>query len=136
MPLLAGLHEAFAAAGRDIEHQPGIDWLSTFCSELALRLPLSLILAFTVFALIGAAGAFLSRLDGASVSAQAARHDSDLKEIIPVVPNPPRSPSCKSKRHLSGIPPGEPLTGRPDRVRESELAWLEYLLVALSGPTR
>ena len=90
MPLLAGLNEAFAAAGHDMEHQPGIDWLSAFCNELALRLPLSLILAFTVFALISAAGAFLSRLDGASVSAQAARHDIDLKEIIPVVPNPNR----------------------------------------------
>ena len=87
MPLFAGLHEAFAAAGRDMEHQPRIEWLSTFCNELALRLPLSLILAFTVFALIGAAGAFLSRLDGASVSAQAARHHIDLRENTPVVPN-------------------------------------------------
>ena len=87
MPLLAGLNEAFAAAGHDMEHQPGIDWLSKFCNELALRLPLSLILAFTVFALMGAAGAFLSRLDGASVSAQAARHDIDLGENAPAVPN-------------------------------------------------
>ena len=45
-----------------MEQQPGIDWLSTFCNEFALRLPLSLILAFAVFALMGAAGAFLSRL--------------------------------------------------------------------------
>ena len=87
MPLLAGLHEAFAAAGRDMEQQQGIDWLNTFFNELALRLPLSLILAFAVFALISAAGAFLSRLDGASVSAQAARHDIDLRENTPVVPN-------------------------------------------------
>jgi hypothetical protein len=87
MPLLAGLSEAFASAGHDMEHQPGIDWLSTFCNELALRLPLSLIVAFTVFALMGAAGAFLSRLDGASVSAQAARHDIDLGENAPAVPN-------------------------------------------------
>jgi len=87
MPLLAGLHEAFAAAARDMEQQQGIDWLSTFCNELALRLPLSLILAFAVFALLSAAGAFLSRLDGASVSAQAARHDIDLRENTPVVPN-------------------------------------------------
>ena len=64
MPLLAGLHEAFTAAGRAQEQQQGIDWLSTFCSELALRLPLSLILTFAVFALVNAAGAFLSRLDG------------------------------------------------------------------------
>jgi hypothetical protein len=90
MPLLAGLHEAFTAAGRDVGQQQGIDWLSTFCSELALRLPLSLILAFTVFALISAAGAVLSRLDGASVSAQAARHDIDLSENTPVVPIPNR----------------------------------------------
>ena len=87
MPLLAGLHEAFTAAGRDMEQQQGIDWLSTFCSELALRLPISLILAFAVFALFSAAGAFRSRLDGASVSAQAARRDIDLREITPVVPN-------------------------------------------------
>jgi hypothetical protein len=64
MPLLAGVHEAFAAAGRDMEQQQGIDWLSAFCSELALRLPISLVLAFAVFALISAAGAFLSRLEG------------------------------------------------------------------------
>lgn len=87
MPLLAGLHVAFGAASRDVEHQPGIAWLSTFCNELALRLPLSLVLAFTVFALMGAAGAFLSRLNGASVSAQAARHDIDLGENAPAVSN-------------------------------------------------
>jgi len=87
MPLLAGVHEAFTAAGRALEQQQGIDWLSAFCSELALRLPVSLILAFAVFALISAAGAFLSRLDGASVSAQAARHDIDRRENTSVVPN-------------------------------------------------
>lgn len=87
MPLLAGLREAFAAAGRDMEQQQGIDWLGTFCNELALRLPLSLILAFAVFALISAASAFLSRLYGASVAAQAARHDIDLGENTPAVPN-------------------------------------------------
>jgi hypothetical protein len=87
MPLLAGLHVAFGAASRDVEHQPGIAWLSTFCNELALRLPLSLILAFTVFAVMGAAVAFLSRLDGACVSAQAARHDIDLRENAPALPN-------------------------------------------------
>ena len=77
MPLLAGLHEAFAAAGRDMEHQPSIEWLSTFCNELALRLPLSLILAFTVFALIGAAGAFL-----AARWARASRHK--LRDITSI----------------------------------------------------
>jgi hypothetical protein len=87
MPLLAGLHEAFAAAGRDMEQQQGIDWLITFCNELALRLPLSLILAFAAFALISVAGAFLSRLHAASVAAQAARHDINLGENTPVVPN-------------------------------------------------
>jgi hypothetical protein len=101
MPLLAGLHEAFTAAGRAPEQQQGIDWLSTFCSELALRLPLSLILAFAVFALISAAGAFLSRLDGASVSAQAARHDIDLKETTTVVPSPNQME--RAIRRASGV---------------------------------
>jgi hypothetical protein len=87
MPLLAGLHEAFAAVGPDMEQQPSVDWLSTFCNELALRLPISLILAFAVFALISAAGALLSRLDGASVSAQAARYDIDPGHNAPVVPD-------------------------------------------------
>jgi len=75
MPVLAGVHEAFAAAARDLEQQQGLDLFITFCNELALRLPLSLFLAFAVFALASVVGAFLSRLDGASVSAQAARHD-------------------------------------------------------------
>ncbi len=87
MPLLAGLHEAFDAAGRDLEQQQGIGWLSTVCNELALRLPLSLILAFAVFAVVSAATAFLSRLHGASVAAQGARHDIDSKENTPAVPN-------------------------------------------------
>lgn len=87
MPLLAGLHEAFAAAGRHMEQQQGIDWLSTVCNEIALRLPLSLILAFVVFAVISAATAFLLRLHSASVAAQAARHDIDLKDNTPAVPN-------------------------------------------------
>jgi hypothetical protein len=95
------LHEAFAAAGRDMEQQQGIDWLSAFCSELALRLPLSLLLAFTVFALISAAGAFLLRLDGASVSAQAARHDIDLKETTTVVPSPNQME--RATRRASGV---------------------------------
>jgi hypothetical protein len=101
MPLLAGVHEAFAAAGRALEQHQGIDWLSTFCSELALRLPISLILAFAVFALISAAGAFLSRLDGASVSAQAARHDIDLKETTTVVPSPNQME--RATRRASGV---------------------------------
>lgn len=101
MPLLAGLHEAFAAAGRDMEHQPDIDWLSTFCNELALRLPLSLILASAVFGLITAVVAFLSRLDGACVSAQAARHDIGLRKNTPAVRNrmelaTPRAPGVRS----------------------------------------
>jgi hypothetical protein len=84
IPVLAGLHEAFIAADRYVEQQPGIDWLSTFCSEAALRLPISLLLAIVVFALISAASALLLRLEHASVSAQAARHDINLKEITTV----------------------------------------------------
>ena len=87
MPLLAGLHEAFAAAGRAMEQQPSVDWLSTFCNELALRLPISLILAFAVFVLVSAGSAFLSRLHGASGAAQAARYDIDLGDTAPVIPD-------------------------------------------------
>jgi hypothetical protein len=67
--------------------QQGIDWLGAFCDELALRLPLSLILAFAVFTFISVAGAFLSRLHGASVAAQAARHDIDFVQKSPAVLN-------------------------------------------------
>jgi hypothetical protein len=101
MPLLAGLHEAFTAAGRAQEQQQGLDWLSTFCSELALRLPISLILALAVFVLFSAATAFLSRLDGASVSAQAARHDIDPRVITPDVLNLNRMESAT--RRASGL---------------------------------
>ena len=87
MPLLAGMCEAIVAAGRIMAQQRGNAWLSTFGYELALRLPLSLILAFAVFAIISAAIALLSRLDGASVAAQAARHDIDLEENKPAVPD-------------------------------------------------
>jgi hypothetical protein len=100
MPLLAGLQEAFVAASHDVEQQ-GIDWLGTFCSEVALRVPISLILAFAIFALVSAAGALLLRLDGASVSAQAARNNIDLKEITPVVTNPKRRESAT--RRVSGL---------------------------------
>jgi hypothetical protein len=97
MPLLAGAHEAFAAAGREMEQQRGIDWFITFCNELALRLPLSLIMAFAVFALTGGVGAFLSRLNSMSVAAQAARHDIDLG----VVSNPNRTE--QATRRVSGV---------------------------------
>jgi hypothetical protein len=100
MPLLAGVHEAFAAASRD-PLQQGIVWFSAFCNELAIRLPLSLILALTVFALIGAAAAFLSRLDGASVSAQAARHDAVPKAKALVVPDLSRTEGAT--RRVSGL---------------------------------
>jgi hypothetical protein len=101
MPLLAGLHEAITAAGRNVQQQHGIDWFSTFCSEVALRLPMSLVLAFAIFALIGAVEALLLRLGGASVSAQAARHNIDLKKVTPVVTNPQRRESAA--RRVSGL---------------------------------
>ena len=101
MPLLAGLHEAFTAAGRHVEQQQGIDWFSTFCGEAAVRLPISLVLAFAVFALVSATGALLLRLGGASVSAQAARHSMDLKRSTPVVANPKRRESAT--RRMSGV---------------------------------
>lgn len=100
MPLLAGLQEAFVAASHDVREQ-GIDWFSTFCGEAALRLPISLILAFAIFALVSAAGAFLLRLDRASVSAQAARHNIDLREITSVLSNPKRMEPAT--RRVSGL---------------------------------
>jgi hypothetical protein len=93
MPLFACWHEAFSASGRYLEQQ-GIAWLSTFCSEIALRLPISLLLAVVIFALMSAAGALLLRLEHASVSAQAARHNINLKEITPVAPKPNRMESA------------------------------------------
>jgi hypothetical protein len=58
MPVLAGLHEAFTAVGHHVEQQQGSDWFSTFCGEAAVRLPISLVLAFAIFALVSAAGDF------------------------------------------------------------------------------
>jgi len=101
MPLLAGVHEAFAAAARDLEQQQGLDLFITFCSELVLRLPLSLFLAFAVFALASVVGAFLSRLDGASVSAQVARHDIDPGENTSVVSSLNRTE--QATRRVSGV---------------------------------
>jgi hypothetical protein len=101
MPLLAGLHEAIMAAGRHMEQQHGIDWFSTFCGEAAVRLPLSLVMSFAVFALVSAAGALLLRLGGASLSAQAARHNIDLKKVTSVITNPKRKVSAT--RRVSGV---------------------------------
>jgi hypothetical protein len=81
------VHEAFTAADRNLQHQQGIVWFSALCNEFALRLPLSLILAFAVFALISAVSALLWRLNNVSVAAQAARHDMVPEENTPVVPN-------------------------------------------------
>jgi hypothetical protein len=101
MPLLAGLHEAFTAAGRHVERQQGVGWFSTFCGEAAVRLPISLVLAFVTFALVSAAGALLLRLGGVSVAAQAARHNIDLKKITSVVTNPKRNESAT--RRVPGV---------------------------------
>jgi hypothetical protein len=80
MPLLAGLHEAFTATARHVEQQQGIHWFSTFCGEVAVRLPISVVLAVAIFALVSAADALLFKLGSVSVSAQAARHNIDLKK--------------------------------------------------------
>jgi hypothetical protein len=101
MPLLAGLHEAFTAAARHVEQQQGIHWFSTFCGEVAVRLPISLVLAVAIFALVSAADALLLKLGGVSVSAQAARHNIDLKKITPVVTNPKQRESAT--RRVSGV---------------------------------
>jgi hypothetical protein len=84
-----------------MEQQQDIDWFITFCNELALRLPLSLVLAFAVFALTSRVGAFLSRLDGASVSAQVARHDIDPGENTSVVSSLNRTE--QATRRVSGV---------------------------------
>jgi hypothetical protein len=98
---LAGLHEAFTAAGRHVEQQQGINWFSTFCGEAAVRLSISLGLAFAIFALVSAMGALLLRLGGASVSAQAARHNIDLKKVTAVGTNPKQRESAT--RRVSGL---------------------------------
>ena len=72
MPLLAGLYEAYAAASR-VADKAFLTWLVSFFDELATRMPLMLILALVVFGIVTMIGAFLSRLEGASFTAQAAR---------------------------------------------------------------
>jgi hypothetical protein len=71
MPLLAGVYEAYAVASPDLE-------LTTFFSNLALRLPLALILAIVVYGLVSVVGAVLLRLHRVSVAAQAARNEIEL----------------------------------------------------------
>ena len=71
MPLLAGVYEAYAAASPELR-------LTTFFSNLALRLPLALILAIVVYGLVSVVGAVLLRLDRVSVAAQAARNKIEL----------------------------------------------------------
>ena len=78
MPLLAGVYEAYAAANADLEQQQVITWLSTFFSELVLRLPLALFLAIVVYGLVSVVGAVFLRLDRVSVAAQAARNKIEL----------------------------------------------------------
>ena len=75
MPLLAGMYEAYAAASSgSSKHQHLITWLTNFVTELATRLPLTLILAFIVYVLVTLLGAIFLRLNGVSVAAQAARY--------------------------------------------------------------
>lgn len=70
MPFLAGLYDAYTVSHGSID--------SIFFSELAPRLPLALILASVVYGFVSLVGAFLLRLHGASVAAQASRHQIEL----------------------------------------------------------
>ena len=83
MPLLAGLYEAYAAASR-VADKAFLTWLVSFFDELATRMPLMLILALVVFGIVTMIGALLSRLEGASFTAQAAREPSEM----PLLPKP------------------------------------------------
>ena len=76
MPLLAGVYEAYAAA-------------NAFFSELLLRLPLALFMAFVVYCLVSVVGAVFLRLDRASVAAQAARHDALTHQVPRIAPLAP-----------------------------------------------
>jgi hypothetical protein len=78
MPLLAGVYEALASPA--LEHQQVIAWLPTFVRKLALRLPLSIILALVVYGLVTAVGAVLLRLHNSSIAAQAGRNKIELRE--------------------------------------------------------
>jgi hypothetical protein len=76
MPLLAGVYEAYLAANRVAD--------KAFVDELATRMPLMLILALVVFGIVTVIAALLSRLEGASFTAQAARDPSEM----PLLPKP------------------------------------------------
>ena len=77
MPLLAGVYDAYAASRDNVQHHE-LGWVSAFFAELATRLPLALLLAFIVYGFTSLVGAFLFRLHGASVAAQASRHQIEL----------------------------------------------------------
>ena len=83
MPLLAGVYEAYAAANR-VADKAFLTWLVSFFDELATRMPLMLILALVVVGIVTMIGALLSRLEGASFTAQAARDPSEM----PLLPKP------------------------------------------------
>ena len=77
MPLLAGIYDAYTASG-GLDHDQSLGWVTAFFSELALRIPLALILAFVVYGFVSLVGAVLLRLHRASVAAQASRHQIEL----------------------------------------------------------
>jgi hypothetical protein len=95
MPLLAGAYEAYAAASR-VADNAFLTWLVSFLDELATRLPLMLILALVVFGIVTMIGALLSRLEGASFTAQAARNPSE----IPLSPKPVKAPIFLRKNEV------------------------------------
>jgi hypothetical protein len=83
MPLLAGVYEAYAAVNRVAETN-FTPWSVRFFDELATRMPLMLILALGVYGIVTMIGAFLSRLAGASFTAQSVRGAADT----PLSPKP------------------------------------------------
>jgi hypothetical protein len=87
MPLLAGVYEAYLAANR-VADKAFLTWLVSFVDELATRMPLMLILALVIFGIVTMIAALLSRLEGASFTAQAARDPSEM----PLSPKPVAAP--------------------------------------------
>lgn len=75
MPLVAAVYDAYSAAG----HGSGLEMLNAFVERLATVLPLALIMGALVYGLVSVVGALLSRLHGASIAAQAARHEIERR---------------------------------------------------------
>lgn len=79
MPLLAAVYDAHSLVGRGSGNGSSIDKLIISGERLVTVLPLALTMAALVYGLISLVRALASRLMGASIAAQVARHQIERR---------------------------------------------------------